>query len=108
MIQICLKYARFTSQMHPFYVFNTPCNVFLSYRLRSKILLKHTRFALQILLNTPILSCKYAKNSQIHQFYIFNTPHNVFLSRRYGCYRMCVNKTSFQMKVFLFHNTSYW
>jgi len=60
-IEICAKYVRFTSQMHPFFVFNTPCNVSLSYRLTSKILKKHTRFAKQILLNTPVLSCKYAK-----------------------------------------------
>jgi len=108
MIQICPKYARFTSQMHLFYVFNRPCNVSLSHRLRSKILLKYTRFALQILLNTLVLSCKYAPNSQMHQFHVFNTQHIVFLSRRYGCYRMCVNKTCFQMNVFFFHNTGYW
>jgi len=54
MMQICPKYARFTSQMHLFFVFNTSCNVSLSYRLTPKILPKHTRFALQIL-------CKYTR-----------------------------------------------
>jgi len=67
----------------PFFVFNTPCNVSLSYRLTSKILPKHTRFALQMLCKYTRVWCKYAHNSQMRQFYVFNTPHNVPLSRHY-------------------------
>ena len=47
------------------FTFSTGLVMYLSYRLTSKILPKHTRYALQILLNTPILSWKYDRNSRV-------------------------------------------